>query len=66
MLSALDQLQLLTFFTLFTQLDLCNAYHLVRVRESEWEMGFNTPNGHYKYLVMPFGLTNIAAVGSRQ
>lgn len=47
----------------FTKLYLCNAYNLVRIKESdERKPAFNTPLGHFEYLVMPFGLTNALVV----
>jgi len=55
--------ELLQSAKIFTNLDLRNAYHLVRIREGdEWKTGFNTPSGHYEYRVMPFGLCNATAV----
>ncbi len=60
MSSAFERLQ---GASIFTKLDLRNAYHLVRIRVGdEWKTAFNTPRGHFEYLVMPFGLSNSPAV----
>ncbi len=60
MSSAFERLQ---GASVFTKLDLRNAYHLVRIRKGdEWKTAFNTPRGHFEYLVMPFRLSNYPAV----
>ncbi|KAK3555415.1 hypothetical protein QTP86_016136 [Hemibagrus guttatus] len=55
--------ELMQGVSIFIKLDLCNAYHLVRIRQGdEWKTAFNTPTGLYEYLVMP--LTNSTRVPS--
>ncbi|MBW0501849.1 hypothetical protein O181_041564 [Austropuccinia psidii MF-1] len=57
--------QLLTIFngsTIFSKIDLCGAYSLLRIKEEdEYLTAFRTKYGSYEYLVMPFSLTNAPA-----
>lgn len=46
----------------FTQLDLTNAYHRMRIKEGDkWKTALRTKYGHFEYQVMPFGLSNAPA-----
>ncbi len=46
----------------FTQLDLTNAYHRMRIREGDkWKTAFRTRYGHFEYQVMLFRLINALA-----
>ena len=49
--------------TQFTQLDLTNAYHRMRIREgNKWKTAFQTRYGHFEYQIMPFGLSNTPVI----
>ena len=46
----------------FTQLDLINVYHQMRIwKGDEWKIAFCIRYGHFKYQVMSFGLSNAPA-----
>ena len=54
-----DLLERLGKASVFTKINLCNAYHLLRIRDGdEWKTAFRTCYGSFEFLVMPFGLTN--------
>jgi hypothetical protein len=54
-----DLLERLGKASIFTKIDLRNAYHLLRIKEGdEWKTAFQTRYGSFEFLIMPFGLTN--------
>ncbi len=56
---AIDRLFVAKFYT---KLDICDAYHRVRVAKGEErKIAFRTRYSHYVYTVMPFGLANAPA-----
>ena len=47
----------------FTQLDLTNIFHWIKIRKSdEWKTAFQIQYGHFKYQVICFGLSNALAI----
>jgi len=57
-----ESLDELSSATVYTKLDICNAYYNLRiVAGDEWKTAFQTHYGLYEYCVMPFGLTNAPA-----
>ena len=47
---------------IYSKIDLCHTYHLVRIAEGdEWKTTFKTRYSSYEWLVMPFSLTNSPA-----
>jgi hypothetical protein len=47
---------------IFTKLDLCGAYNLIRMKEdNEYKTAFRKRYGQFENRVMPFGLKNVPA-----
>ena len=47
---------------IYSKIDLCHAYHLVRIANGdEWKTAFRTHYGSFEWSVMSFGLTNVPA-----
>ena len=51
-----EMLSCLTGAHYFFKVDLCDAYHQIRIKEGdEWKTTFHTKFGSFEYLVMPLG-----------
>jgi hypothetical protein len=56
-------LEQLNHAKVYTKIDLCGAYNLVRIRKGdEWKTSFKIRYGHFEYFVTPFDLTNALVV----
>jgi hypothetical protein len=57
-----ESLDLLANATIYTKINMKDAYHNLRIAEGEeWKTAFQTRYGLYEYCVIPFGLTNTPA-----
>ena len=50
----------------YSKIDICHAYHLVRIANGDkWKTAFRTCYRSFEWSVMPFGLTNASAAFQR-
>jgi hypothetical protein len=57
-----ESLDLLANATIYTKVNIKDAYHNLRIAKGEeWKTTFRTRYGLYEYCIMPFGLTNSPA-----
>uniref|UniRef100_A0A803TBM3 Gypsy retrotransposon integrase-like protein 1 n=1 Tax=Anolis carolinensis TaxID=28377 RepID=A0A803TBM3_ANOCA len=54
-----DLITVLKKGSIFTKLDLIEAYHKLRIKpEDTWKTAFSCAFGHFEYKILPFGLKN--------
>uniref|UniRef100_A0A803TMJ7 ribonuclease H n=1 Tax=Anolis carolinensis TaxID=28377 RepID=A0A803TMJ7_ANOCA len=57
-----DLITVLKKGSMFTKLDLIEAYHKLRIKpEDTWKTAFSCAFGHFEYQILPFGLKNGSA-----